>query len=447
MSTYFFYTPYRQVFDNFVKMHGEQVDPGDSIDYAVPTITTTATENDIYDYMGIPPGAELTFSALPFRCINHIYNNWFRNQNFIASLPMNRGDGPDLPADYTLSRKHKKRDYLVSALPWPQKGSEVTIPLGDKAYVASDQGAGGFVNVLTPLDAHEAKGLTTGAGGASANITLSAGEFPNENERLYADLSSSTGISINDLRESIQIQRLLERDARSGTRFPEVLKAQYGVTDPSMLVHQRPVYLGGGTSQVNISPVAQTTDTLETAAGDTPQGNLAAYGTVSANGHGFVSSFTEHGHIIGFVSIRADITYQQGLERYWSRQTRYDFYYPVLSHLGEQAILNKEIYADGTAADELVFGYTPRYEEYRFAQSRLSGIMRSVSAASLDVWHLAQDFDALPVLGQTFLEEDIPFDRVVAVPAEPDFLLDCYFKIRAARPLPMYATPGLMDHF
>jgi len=217
-----------------------------------------------------------------------------------------------------------------------------------------------------------------------------------------------------------------------------------------MLVHQRPLYLGGGSTMINITPVQQNSGTAadpETGYTGTVQGNLAAYGTVSATGHGFTYSATEHGHIIGLVNVRADITYQQGLERYWSRQTRFDFYYPALAHLGEQAVLNKEIYAQGTAEDDEVFGYIPRWDEYRFKQSQITGLFRSSASASLDVWHLAQDFATLPVLNKAFIEETPPIDRVVAVPSEPDLLLDVYFKIRAARPLPLYGTPGLIDHF
>ncbi len=264
---------------------------------------------------------------------------------------------------------------------------------------------------------------------------------------LYANLAEATGISINDLRESIQIQRLLERDARGGTRYPEILKSHFQVSDPGLLVHQRPLFLGGGSTQININPVSQTTPT-NIVPDITPQGNLAAYATVSGAGHGFTSSFTEHGYITGLVNVRADLTYQQGLERYWSRQTRFDFYWPALSHLGEQAVQNKEVFVSNTPAiDDATFAYMPRYDEYRFKQSQITGLMRSDAAATLDVWHLAQDFAALPALNEAFITDAVPMDRVLAVPSEPDFLLDVYFKIKAARPLPLYGTPGLMDHF
>ena len=183
-------------------------------------------------------------------------------------------------------------------------------------------------------------------------------------------------------------------------------------------------------------------------AGDTPQGNLAAFGTVTGSGHGFTSSFTEHGHVLGLVNFRADLTYQQGLERYWSRQTRFDFYWPALSHLGEQNVRNSEVFISNDAViDTATFSYMPRYDEYRFKQSQITGLFRSAATASLDVWHLAQDFAALPALNSAFITDAVPMDRVLAVPAEPDFLLDVWFKIKAARPLPLYGTPGLMDHF
>lgn len=278
--------------------------------------------------------------------------------------------------------------------------------------------------------------------------SIVGGAIPSE-APLYANLQAATGFTINDLRESFQIQKLLERDARGGTRYPEILKAHFGVTDPQMLVHQRPQFLGGGSQAMNINPVAQTTDQITGGPGnETVQANLAAYGTVSSNGSGFTQSFTEHGHIIGFVNVRADLTYQQGLERYWSRQTRFDYYWPALSHLGEQAVLQKEIFVSGVPAeDETVFGYQERYGEYRYIPSHISGAFRSADPESLDVWHLAQDFSAAPTLNQAFIEETPPFDRIEAVPEEPDMLLDVYFKIRAARPLPLYGTPGLIDHF
>jgi len=405
----------------------------------------------IYDYMGVPiglNGAAINVNSLPFRCYNKIYNFWFRDQNLMSAIPDNTGDGPDQNNDYIIRERRKRRDYLTSCLPFPQKGEAVIVPLGDKAEIHTNIGVSGEPSVFDEVEG-EYRQLDSQA--ASVQISTLTGT---ENTAMFADLTNATAISINDLRESFQIQKLLERDARGGTRYPEILKSHFQVSDPALLVHQRPLYLGGGSTMINVTPVQQTAPSVVDGVGgggevaETPQGNLAGYATVSAQGHGFTASFTEHGHIIGIVNVRADLTYQEGLERYWSRQTRFDFYWPALSHLGEQAVLNKEIFiSNDLATDDGVFGYMPRYDEYRFKQSQITGEFRSSAEASLDVWHLAQDFPALPVLNQAFIEDNVPIDRVVAVPAEPDFLLDCYFKIRAARPLPLYATPGLIDHF
>jgi len=242
---------------------------------------------------------------------------------------------------------------------------------------------------------------------------------------------------------SFQTQKLLERDARGGTRYTEIIRSHFGVVSPDARL-QRPEYLGGGSTPVNISPVAQTSNTPVSG---TPQGNLAAFGTAVAQGHGFRQSFTEHGYIIGLVSVRADLTYQQGQRRLWNRGTRYDFYFPVFAALGEQAVLSREIYADGGVADGDVFGYQERWAEYRYHPARISGLFRSTSAGTLDAWHLAQKFTGRPVLDTTFIQETPPMDRVLAVPSQPDFIFDSFFDIVAARPLPMYSVPGLIDHF
>jgi hypothetical protein len=262
---------------------------------------------------------------------------------------------------------------------------------------------------------------------------------------LQADLSSATAATINQLREAFQIQKLYERDARGGTRYVEIIKSHFGVTSPDFRL-QRPEYLGGGSTRININPVAQTSSTDAT----TPQGNLSAFGTVGFNKHGFTKSFTEHCVIIGLASVRADLTYQQGLNRMWSRQTRWDFYWPALAHIGEQAVLNKEIYAQGTGggtADDSVFGYQERFAEYRYKPSCITGAFRSNHSASLDPWHLSQDFSTLPVLNDTFIQEDPPIDRVIATPTEPHIIFDSYFDLKCARPMPLYSVPGLIDHF
>jgi len=260
-----------------------------------------------------------------------------------------------------------------------------------------------------------------------------------------ADLSSATSSTINQIREAFQIQKLYERDARGGSRYTEILRSHFGVISPDARL-QRSEYLGGGSTAINVNAVAQTSVTTPT----TPKGDLAAFVTASSTTHGFNKSFTEHCVIIGLISIRADLNYQQGLDRMWSRRTRFDFYWPSLAHLGEQAIKNKEIFAQGAvdaAADEATFGYQERYAEYRYKPSKITGIMRSSASADLDVWHLAQDFEDLPLLNSTFIEENPPIDRVIAVPGQPQFLLDCFFKFRCARPMPMYGVPGNVDRF
>ena len=456
LETFFFFTPYRQVWDNWEKFNGEQQSPGDSTDFVIPSLDVPSIipDNSIYDYMGIPTDLVLNniapVSALPLRCYNKIFNFWFRDENLMGDALELTDDGPDPGTPYFVRKRRKRRDYITSCLPWPQKGDEVIVGLGTSAPVIPDPSgdpfptydAGGQAGTVQILTAGAAIDWSGGSPGQDSTMDW-------DQTNLIADLTAATSISINDLRESFQIQKLLERDARGGTRYPEILQSHFRVTDPQLLVHQRPVYLGGGSTMINITPVAQTSDQLSGGPGaETVQGNLAAFGTVAAKGHGFTASFTEHGHIIGLVNVRADLTYQQGLERYWSRQTRFDFYWPSLSHLGEMPVLNKEVFASDVPVDnEGVFGYMPIYDEYRFKQSQITGLFRSAATDSLDVWHLAQDFSALPVLDEAFITDDPPVDRVIAVPSEPHFLLDAYFKIRAARPLPLYATPGLIDHF
>ena len=279
--------------------------------------------------------------------------------------------------------------------------------------------------------------------GGHASLDSTGTTFaPGSSANLYADLATATAATINSIREAFQLQRMLEKDARGGTRYTEVIKSHFGVTSPDARL-QRPEYLGGGTAPVIVNPVAQTEATNAT----TPQGNLAAYAIVNSFGKGFTKSFTEHGVIIGLVNVRADLTYQQGIDRMWSRNTRYDFYWPSLAHLGEQPVYNKEIYAQNTSADDEVFGYQERYAEYRYKPSKITGLMRSTAGASLDYWHLSQEFSALPTLGKTFIEENPPVDRVIAVPSEPQFIMDSFLKLRCTRPMPVYSVPGHLDHF
>jgi len=442
VDSFFFAVPMRLVWDNWQRFNGEQRDPDDSTDFLIPTMTSPGggyANGSLSDYFGIPTQvAGLKHSSLWHRAYNLIWNEWFRDQNLQDSIPVPLGDGPDSPTDFVLKRRGKRHDYFTSALPWPQKGPAVQLPLGTSAPAEMNRVA--EVN-NTPIGDIFFNASTTGElytvplTGLARQVKLAGS----------VDLADATAATINQLRQAFQIQKLYERDARGGTRYTEIIKSHFGVTSPDARL-QRPEYLGGGSTPINVNPVAQTSSTDE----DSPQGNLAAVGTLHMDRHGFSKSFTEHCLVIGMVSVRADLNYQQGLNRMFSRSTRWDFYWPALSHIGEQAVLNKEIYAQGSAnlpADENVFGYQERYAEYRYKPSIVTGQFRSNYAQSLDTWHLAQDFASLPTLGPTFIEENPPVDRVIAVPSEPHILFDTFFKYRCARPMPTYSVPGLIDHF
>jgi len=459
-DAFFFAVPIRLVWDNWQEFNGEQTDPDSSTDFLIPQMTSGVggySPGTLQDYMGLPIGvANLSHSSLWFRAYNLIHNEWFRDQNLQDSVVVDKDNGPDDPADYSLLRRGKRHDYFTSALPWPQKGPAVPLPIGDRAPVT---GIGKLNNTWDSTDQQvwESDGTQPiYTSHQQINDSNTASRFAVEENpddpgypNIFADLSGATASTINALRQAFQLQKLYERDARGGTRYTEIIQSHFGVTSPDAR-QQRPEYLGGGTTPITIHPIAQTSSSDTT----TPQGNLAAMGTMSHGGVGFVKSFTEHCLLIGMVSVRADLNYQQGLNRMWSRRTRWDFYWPALSHIGEQAVLNKEIYAQGASVvdgdeivDDQVFGYQERYAEYRYKPSVITGDFRSVADQPLDIWHLAQEFESLPELNGTFIEENPPVDRIIAVPSEPHILLDAYFNLKTARPMPTYSVPGLIDHF
>lgn len=470
MDVFYFAVPNRLLWENWQKFCGEQASPGDSTDYMIPQIQAPTIDGatggfqqlSIFDYFGIPTHVgELSVNALFARAYNLIYNEWFRDENLCSPALVNKGDGGDTVDDFPLRRRGKRHDYFTSCLPWPQKGPGVELPVGGFANVAITGVGGpptfesGFTTQYGPLrNMAEATGVNPQVEFGNASGALSAQDLRWRDPQLsgIADLSTSTAVTINALRQAFQIQKLLERDARGGTRYVEILKSHFGVVSPDFRL-QRPEFLGGGSTPVVINPVSQTSETGT----KTPQGNLAGYGTVAGPGSGFTKSFVEHSIVMGLVMVRADLSYQQGLPRMFSRKSRFDFYWPAFSHLGEQPVYNKEIYAQGPSVtdgavpakiiDDMVFGYQERWAEYRYFPSKITGKFRSTDPQPLDFWHLAQNFTALPVLGEEFIQERPPIDRIVAVTTEPQFIFDSHFSIKCTRPMPTYSVPGFIDHF
>lgn len=481
LETFFFFVPCRLLWNHWQFFQGEQNNPGDSISYTVPQVVSPVggfAQHSIYDHFGLPctgqtgGGNTISVNALPLRAYNLIYQEWFKDQNLQNAVGFGTGglgsgvlditavgDGPDASTGYAILKAGKRPDYFTTCLPWTQKATTaITLPLGTSATVKTNA-----TDLLTGAQ-NAARWLTT-AGGNPANLNVAVFNGTNNMttggatspstgtavypSNLYADLSTATAASINSIRLAFQTQRLLERDARGGTRYTEIVRSHFGVISPDARL-MRPEYLGGGKSPVNITPVPQTTATGLTG-GSSPLGTLSAAGTVAAR-HGFRQSFTEHGYVIGLATVRRDQVYQQGIRRLWSRSTRYDFYMPVFAMLGEQAVLNKEIYSDGSANDALTFGFQERWADYRYVPSYTCGYFRSTNSSPLDAWHLAQKFTSLPALNSTFIQDetDTVLQRVLAAgasSANQQLLCDFLFVERCARPMPMYSVPGMVDHF
>jgi hypothetical protein len=455
MDTHFFAVPVRLVWDDFEEFMGEtktyKAAGSDRLDgtpdFSVaapvpPTITAGGSgeaEQSLSDYFGIPTKvAGLEFSALWHRAYTLVWNDWFRDENLQAPKTLLTTSGADATT-YALLNRGKKHDYFTSALPWPQKGADVTIPLGTTAPVSLNTTMNPGL-ILKASDRSNNGGQSLGVQGATAMQGNTTGDqlVYDPNDTLSADLTTATAATINQLRLAFATQKFLEIQARGGSRYIEVIKNHFNVTSPDARL-QRPEYLGGGSSPVNISPVAQTSSTDAT----TPQGNLSAIGTTVLSGHSFTKSFTEHTIIIGMVSVRTDLTYQQGLNRMFSRETIYDYYWPTLSTIGEQAVKNKEIYAQGTAADETTFGYQERYAEYRYKPSSVTGKFRSNATGTLESWHYAQEYASLPLLGDSWIQvTDTNVQRTLAVASEPQFIFDSLFKLRCTRPMPVNSIPG-----
>lgn len=458
VDTFFFFVPNRILWTSWVALMGETPTPsGDPSTYAVPLVSSPVggyAYATIFDYMGLPtadqvdPAEQITHNVLPLRAYNRIWNDWFRDQNLQTKIAENVLNGPDNAADYTIKERAKSHDYFTSALPWPQKFTAPNVPV---AGIAPVQGIGISAQNSTggPVTAYET--LTGGAnyanyfmqGGAGDIYIELAGGAGTWLPAIYADLSAATGVNINTFRQAFLIQELLERDARGGTRYVELLRSHFGVISPDFRL-QRPEYIGGGQTPLNITPIAQTAPTT-----GVPVGALGAAGT-AAGQHRASYAATEHGYIIGLINVRSELSYQQGLHKMWRRSTRYDFYLPALAGLGEQAILREEIYARGTADDGLVFGYQERWHEYRTRYSYVTGLFKSTTTGAIDQWHLAQEFSAAPTLNGTFITDTPPMTRVLAAGASADFmqyLADINIKRVATRAIPTYGTPVTLGRF
>ena len=487
LDWFFFFVPNRLVWDHWQNFCFEQEDPDDSTDYVIPSITATGNSNNAYigslwDYFGLPvntAGNLDGISALPFRGVYLIWNEWFRDENLQKSVKIQKGDTNEVLDSTRASEqpswvfdsdtaivpglacppRGKRHDYFTSALPWTQKGPGVSVGLAGTAPISLSSDAkvvpntvsqyfnqAGVTSLKTPQQGvNSVFSSTPSSSGTMLDLQtpISVSAQKGIADNFYANLDKSSVFTINSLRTAFQMQKFYERLARGGSRYTEVLRSFFGVVSPDARL-QRPEFLGSFTKMVNINPIAQTSASDDTS----PQGNLSAYGVTAAKFHGFTKSFVEHGYIFGFVCARADLTYQQGINKMFLRSTVYDFYWPTFAHLGEQAIELRELYAQGNKSDTAVFGYQERYAEYRYKPSQITGKFRSsVTGGSLDKWHLSQFFENAPVLNEEFIVENPPIKRIVAVTSEPEYLLDIGFRYTTIRPMPMFGTPGLVDHF
>lgn len=454
-----FFVPLRLIHDNFQKMMGEQIDPDDSIDFTVPTIEIPSggfATNTNFDTLGIPigRGAGVDISAYPLRALHKIWNRWFRDQNLQDSVYCPTDDGPDLPANYAdFLPRGKRKDAFTSALPSPQKGDPVNINLSGEAPVT---GIGMRTQSYTSsptLTAYEADGNT-----ADYEYYKVVNDTPDDSQilirgadgypQIFADLSQASALTINALRQYNMLQVYLENDMRGGTRYNELTYSHFGIMSEDSRV-QDPELIGHYSTLCDVTAIPQNGES-----GTTPQGNLAAMGTINfLDKFLYNKSFTEHGITMVIASVRTDQVYQQGLHRNWSINSRFDFYSPEFAHLGEEAIPNKELFlqdssvvdSEGTQLNELPFGYQERFYHMRYMESYVFGKYRSDATASLDSWHLAQDFATLPLLNGDFIQENPPMERVTAVTTEPDYNGEFLFDYRCTRPMPVRSIPSLMD--
>ena len=447
---FFFFVPNRLVWSNWERFNGAQDDPDDSTDFIIPTLDLTGSQFEvgtIYDQFGLPtdvnlPGGTLRINSLPLRGYNLIYNEWFRDQNLQNSLTVPKGDGPDALNTFSIQKSNRAHDYFTSMLPWPQKGDAVALPLNGTATIQTDGNSLKVYNATSGM-----RELQLGGGnlvGYSGSSLGAVGAYYGSG--LEVDLSSATAATINQLREAMMLQTILELDARGGTRYVEILRAHFNVISPDFRL-QRPELLSSGRTKLQQHPVAQTSQTTE----DSPQANLAAYSTQFENSGriGFNKSFVEHGYVIGLIRARGDITYQQGLNKLWSRVHRFDFFWPKLQELGEQPVYNREWFLSGNAVtDGGVAGYQERFAEYRYKPSEIRGQFRSTYAESLDIWHLAEEFSSTPVLNGSYIKSNTPIERVLTVTeGYPHFLADFWFDLKHARPMVSYGVPASFGRF